>query len=138
MRVFFDTSALLKRYIQESGSAEVDGIFDAAEEIVISPITRIEAHSALQRRLRENSLTLAELKTSTKEIEKDLEFFRFVKFSANLESVAVKSVSEYKLRTLDSIQLASAILSRPDLLVTSDKQLADVAQEILPNIELIK
>ena len=138
MRVFLDTSALLKRYIQESGSAQVDGIFDRADEIVLSPVTRIEACSAIQRRFRENSFTPAELKTLVEEMEKDLEFFHFVKFTADLESLAVSSVSKYSLRTLDSIQLASAIVSRPDLLVTSDKRLADAAQQVLPNTQLIE
>ena len=129
---------MLKRYIQESGSAQVDGIFERADEIVLSPVTRIEAYSAIQRRFRENSFTPAELKTLIKEMEKDLEFFHLVKFTADLESLAVSSVSKYSLRTLDSIQLASAIVSRPDLLVTSDKRLAEAAQQVLPNTQLIE
>jgi len=53
MRYYFDTSALLKRYIKESGSEVIDDTIDKAHEILVSALTHIEAISALRRLLSE-------------------------------------------------------------------------------------
>ncbi len=50
--LFFDTSALIKRYIQEAGSDLVDELMDSAMEIYVSAISRIESNSAINRLLR--------------------------------------------------------------------------------------
>ncbi|MBK7058742.1 MAG: type II toxin-antitoxin system VapC family toxin [Leptospiraceae bacterium] len=49
MKSFFDTSSLVKKYIDESGSDTVTELFQNSDEVVLSPITRIEFQSALQR-----------------------------------------------------------------------------------------
>ncbi len=49
MRYFFDTSALVKRYVQETGSDLVDKAFEEANQIIVSAITRIETLSAFRR-----------------------------------------------------------------------------------------
>jgi len=42
MRYFFDTSALVKRYIKESGSGVFDNTIDKAKDILVSALTHIE------------------------------------------------------------------------------------------------
>jgi hypothetical protein len=58
----FDTSALVKRYVNETGSIWVRTIVDLASGNVISTaqVTRAEVASALARRAREGSLSLVE------------------------------------------------------------------------------
>jgi len=43
VRYFFDTSALLKRYINEKGHAETEKLFDHADKIIVSSFTQLNA-----------------------------------------------------------------------------------------------
>jgi hypothetical protein len=55
---FFDTSALVKRYVNESGTeAVVDICNDASATLVIADITRAELISALNRRAGDGSIS---------------------------------------------------------------------------------
>lgn len=47
---FFDTSALVKRYYEESGTDAVDSIIDDGGAIVITSLSVIEAVSAFRRK----------------------------------------------------------------------------------------
>ena len=51
---FFDSSALVKYYVNEVGSAWVESLIDAQppNEIVIAQITGVEVIAALSRRVR--------------------------------------------------------------------------------------
>ena len=49
--MFFDTSALLKRYLNEKGNAEVKRLFEEADKVFVSIITHIECASSFQRLL---------------------------------------------------------------------------------------
>ena len=62
MRYYLDTSALVKRYIQESGSKLIDRTFDEADEILVSAVTRIEAISAFRRLMGEKNISEADYK----------------------------------------------------------------------------
>jgi predicted nucleic acid-binding protein len=58
---FVDTSALVKRYLNEIGSAWVVGwiVAEAGNIIVVSELAVVEVFSAFARRIRESSLTSA-------------------------------------------------------------------------------
>ena len=49
MKFFIDSSALIKRYIEEIGSEKVDDLFNIASKIILSPITKIEIYSTVNR-----------------------------------------------------------------------------------------
>jgi predicted nucleic acid-binding protein len=55
--MFLDSSALAKRYVEETGSAAVDDLCVQATELAVSVICVPEIISALNRRLRERRLT---------------------------------------------------------------------------------
>lgn len=56
MIVYFDTSALVKRYIEETGSPEVNALLDDEEAILGSAIvTKVEMAEALQKAVRLNN-----------------------------------------------------------------------------------
>ncbi|MGK0548032.1 type II toxin-antitoxin system VapC family toxin [Pyrobaculum arsenaticum] len=54
--IYLDTSALVKRYVEEAGSGMVDDLFDAAyrgEEVLSASVFNIgEAASALDKKAR--------------------------------------------------------------------------------------
>ncbi len=52
MKVFFDTSSFVKRFVEEVGSKQVDDIIQRASEVGLSIICFPEIISALNRKLR--------------------------------------------------------------------------------------
>src|SRR5947208_10416650 len=71
---YLDTSALVKRYVAETGSAFINQITDIAtgNEVWISTVTCVEIVAALYRRVRIGSLTSAEAATAEQNFRQDL------------------------------------------------------------------
>lgn len=113
MKSFFDTSSLVKRYIQESGSDKVDEIFISSESIVVSSITQIEFTSALTRRFVDQSVEEKSYREALSAFRSELEYFEIIPFNAQIEKYAVGIIEKRAMKTLDAIQLSSAIESEP-------------------------
>ena len=60
MNIFLDTSSLFKLYVQESGSAELDQLFERqlVEQIYLSALATIEFRSIIWRKVRMNEITV--------------------------------------------------------------------------------
>jgi len=130
MVIFIDTSSLIKRYVSETGSDIIDSLFNDENEICISPVTVIEMRSALGRKLRDGSI---DSETYQKAIDLwSEEYISFIKisFDDSLVIKAIKEVEDRGVKTLDSIQIGSALLSMADEMVTSDQQMFRVFQAI--------
>ncbi len=132
-----DTSSLFKRFIQDDGSVALERLFEEASEIVVSPVTWIELNSALSKRVRDKSLTAKQLSSVLLEAKKDFDFFSRVEWNENLEHKAVEMVSKASLKSLDAIQLASGLLSKADVFVTSDKKLFKAANTVIRETRFI-
>ncbi|MBK6606545.1 MAG: type II toxin-antitoxin system VapC family toxin [Leptospiraceae bacterium] len=131
MKSFFDTSSLVKKYIDESGSDTVTELFQNSDEVVLSPITRIEFQSALQRLVNSNILTQESYEIALAEFTQDSVEYEFIKFDLTLEELVLTVIKKYGLRSLDGIQLASAKMSNADQFVTSDTKLFEAAEKEL-------
>ena len=123
MTALFDTSSLLKKYIEESGYNELDELLVSIEQIIVSPTFLLEAYIALERRFREKNLSNDQRIFLRNAIKNDMNDFIQVDFNQQLYGVALGLIERYPIATLDSIQLSSAVISRPDIFVTSDKKL---------------
>jgi len=129
MRVFIDTSSLFKKYVAETGSEELDRLLQDVSEIAVSPVTWIEVSAVIARRLREKSLTPQQAAWLKSQTHKDFQSFHRVIWNDTLEQTATALVYHYSLSALDAIQLASGVLSKADLFVTSDRRLFEDAQK---------
>ena len=123
MIAFIDTSSLIKKYIQESGSDEFDSLLNKVSTIIVAPIYFLEINSAVERRLMEHSFTISQANHIRQEAQRDLHFFHQIIWNDNLQQKAVELIRKHQLKTLDSLQLASGCLSNADIFVTSDKAL---------------
>ena len=132
MIYFFDTSALIKRYVQEKGSNIVDHLMESADEIFISAITRIESISAARRLLEERSLSKSDFNVFKDNLASDFPFFTVVDFSEYIENKAIELIEKHQIKTLDAIQLACCLAVKEDIdhLVTSDVKLERTASEV--------
>ena len=131
MKIFMDTSVLIKRYLVETGSDKVDKLFESASQIIVSPVTSIEARSILRRLLAEKKIARSDYKKLNEELSFDFDYFTVVNFDSGLEVSAKTLIDRYQLKTLDAIQLASAISKKSaiSLFAASDKKLLAAARE---------
>ncbi len=137
MRAFIDTSALVKKYIQEAGAEQFEEFLKSISEIAVAPTYWIEFNSAVHKRLLSKHLTRKNSDHILTEGKKDLIFFHTVIWNDSLEQEALKLIEKYSIRTLDAIQLASGVLSESDFFVTSDRKLLSYAKKEVKQAVLI-
>ena len=137
MRAFIDTSSLIKKYIEETGSEEFGVLLESVSEIIVSPITVLELHSAIERRLRERTLKPSDARWIEKEFMTDYDFFGLVEWNDELIGEGLRTIRKYQLRVLDAIQLSAALISDTGLFVTSDRRLYQAARKEMANIRFI-
>ena len=137
MRAFIDTSSLLKKYIREQGSDKFDQLLENITEIVVSPTLLLEIHGAVQRRFHERIITLEQAEFIKQEIKMDDIYLVKVPWSDDLEQKALHIIGHHRIKTLDSIQLASAHFSKADMFVTSDQKLFQTAKKKIKDAVLI-
>jgi uncharacterized protein len=109
---FFDTSAIVKRYAIEIGSAWIMSITDPVSRntIFVSRITDVEFVSAITRRARDGSLTKADAETAVTIFRQDFAYqYRVIEITRELVDKAVSLAQAYALRAYDAIQLAATL-----------------------------
>ena len=118
---FLDSSALVKRYISETGSAWVQQITDpqTGNLLFIARITWVEVLSAFARRQREGSLTSADVAQVKNEFRSDLNTqYQVIELDVTVAERAGQLVEQYPLRAYDAVQLASVLLLQPAFATT--------------------
>ena len=110
MAVYFvDSSALVKRYVNETGSSWVLSLFDLASNhrILIATITAVEIIAAISRRERGGSLASSSSRTLCKQLRTDYQSdYQSVNITKNIVSSAMVLSETYGLRSDDAVQLA--------------------------------
>jgi len=137
---FLDTSALVKRYVPETGSNWIQSITDVASnnDLAISQITWVEVYSAFARRQREGSLSTGELDILLQKFRNEFDTqYRVIEVDPALIESAGQLVIQYLLRAYDAVQLASGLYvqsvltSMPEtqlIFVSADNRLLNIAQ----------
>jgi predicted nucleic acid-binding protein len=73
LNVFFDSSALAKRYVEEKGSDQVQAILSSASALAVSVICIPEIISALCRRRRERKVSPEEYRNAKASVLSDID-----------------------------------------------------------------
>ena len=130
MKIFLDTSSLFKLYHREADTDIIEKIFSKynVTNVYLSEITKVEFTSTIWKKVRTKEITEEVAKTTLALFDIDLIKYTFIVSNSLLLEQARMLTSKYGLnglRTLDSIQLSSAITlkSEVELFVTSDKLL---------------
>jgi predicted nucleic acid-binding protein len=132
---YFDTSALVKRYVDEPGRRQVQQLL-RRHDCVTSAILPVELRSALRRRVAERTLDSSRVSEILKRVAGDRAYWTVIEVGTEVLSGAQALVSVHPLRTLDAIHVASAQLfaarlSISDLIfVSADKRQTEVASAI--------
>lgn len=133
MIVFLDTSSLFKLYFQEEGSAEIDTFFaeNSINSVLISGLTIIEFRSIVWRKVRMKEVSPADDHTIFTLFSQDLDRYQFIDIDEQLLQTASQLIDKHGLnglRSLDALQLASAVTARErvTLYKTADRLLNDL------------
>ncbi len=122
MRVFFDTSAFVKRYVSEPGTDAVLDWCDQATEIGLSGIALPEIISAFCRLRREDKITDTQYRQLKTLLLADIEDAAICDLSPVVLGQAVASLENNVLRGMDAIHIGSAVALKADVFVSADKR----------------
>jgi predicted nucleic acid-binding protein len=125
--LFLDTSALLKRYVDEDGTGTVVAAMAGDHEWIASALTGAETAVAISR------LPVAEDDRARQQrrYEEDWEHFRVVPVDAECLRDAARIAAAQGIRIVDAIHLAAASrLPQPFRFVTFDPDQADAARAL--------
>ncbi len=127
MRVFFDTSAFVKRYIEEPGSERVMEVCKNAEHLVVSLICLPEMISTLSRLVREGKLASDQYRQLKGRVLADFEDMEICDITPEIIGHTIRLLEKNPLRAMDALHLGCAFAVKPDLFVSSDRRQTEVA-----------
>lgn len=138
---FLDTSALIKRFVTETGTNWVRSVTTqgspSSSGLLVAQITQVELASGIMRRQREGHLSSSTAHKIRLLINRQMRY-RYTVISLKDEIIASSEdlLERHPLRAYDAIQLASALeanngllaaQSTPLIFVSADKRLLDAA-----------
>lgn len=108
MILFCDTSALVKLYIKEDSSDEMQALAGSASAIAVCRIAWAEIMAALARRARENPGDAEVIERVRERLRADWPRYAIVEITQLLVELADEYADTFALRGYDSVQLAAA------------------------------
>jgi predicted nucleic acid-binding protein len=127
MRVFFDTSAFVKRYVSEPGTDAVLAWCDQATEIGLSGIALPEMISAFCRLHREGRITDTQYRQLKSLLLADIEDAAICDLTPAVLGLTISSLETNVLRGMDAIHIGSAVALKADVFISADKRQRDAA-----------
>jgi uncharacterized protein len=131
--VYLDASVLVKRYVAETGSDEVNALIAGASVVGTAAISRAEVSSALAKAIRMGLLSQEEAASALQVFNAEWESLIRLQMTEALISRAATLAWEHGLRGYDSVHLAAAIfwqdiLGDTIMLASYDRQLWEAAR----------
>ena len=134
MIIYLDTSALVKRYVVESGSKEVIALLAQADSVGSAMLTQVEMASALAKAVRMNWVEAENAEIAWQDFLSQWPSFARLSVTPGLVERAASLAWEYGLRGYDATHFAAALiwqemLEMPITLATFDRELWVVAKK---------
>lgn len=137
MKIMFDTSALFKRYLAESGQEQVARLLDQASAVALAPHCRIELMATVARTVREGRISPADGGRIAFELGEDIKEWEVLPLSAQVEQASLRALDVAALRGMDALHVGAALVARVGLFVTADIRQAQAAQTLGLPTELV-
>lgn len=107
--IYFDSSALVKRYVEETGTNSVKSILSTGGEIATSKLTYPEILSALMRKVRAGEIERKKFNGIVEIFDKDWDHFLVLDFHNDLLQLVKVLIGKHPLKAADAIHLSSAL-----------------------------
>ena len=132
MTHYFDASALVKRYVRESGTTTVRRLL-ASGTAASSRLSEVEISSGIIRRARERAFTIQQRDRMLAALVRDVPALAMVEMTPEITADARTLLLRHPLRASDAVQLASCLylqrqLAEPVPLVAFDERLVQAAR----------
>ena len=137
MNLFLDSSALVKRYIEEEGTARVLALCADAAEITVSIICIPEVLSASNRCLREKKISSPQYNWIKNTFLREIGDFTVIDLSDSVLGKTILCLEKGALRSLDALHIASASVHECDVFLSSDKRQKDIAEGMGLTVEIV-
>ena len=127
MRVFFDSSAFVKRYVSEPGTETVLAWSDRASEIGLSGIALPEIMSAFCRLRRAGKIDDTQYRRLKSLLLVDIEDAAICDLTPEVMAQSIASLETNVLRGMDAIHIGSALALKADVFISADQRQCDAA-----------
>ena len=132
--LYLDTSALVKKYVEESRSDEVRNCIAQHEMIATVAITRAESAATFARAVRRGSLTEGKARASHRQFIREWKTYMRIRVTESLVARADEVAWTFRLRGYDAVHLAAALewydrMEEPITVATFDQDLWKAAAE---------
>jgi len=129
MRVFFDSSAFVKRYVREEGTDVVLSWCDQATELCLSGIALPEIVSAFCRLLREDLVSPVQYRHLKTMLMADISDAAICDLTPEVIRQTIIRLEKNALRGMDATHLGSALALKVVLFVSADARQCDAATQ---------
>lgn len=119
MNVYFETSALIKVFLEEQGAEEARDLWDQADLITVTLIAYPEAGSALAAANRAGRISTVELGQVKRKLGRLWTQTQIVDFDQPIALSAGDVAEQYGLRGYDAVHLATAMSLQDESLVVA-------------------
>lgn len=125
MVVYFDTSAIIKKYLVEEGSENLIHFLDSTDIAYVSSLTILETFSVFSRAHHSKMITKEDFEHSKSTFLEELDSFTVIEIDKGIRETAFNQFDHQHLKTLDMIQLCCAIQCQDivDIVAVSDLRL---------------
>jgi len=128
VKTFFDSSAFVKRYIEEAGSQAVEALCLAATELAVSIVCIPEVISALNRRVRERDFSHRQYEAAKDNMFEDTRDMVIVNLTPDVLSTCTTILEASPVRAMDALHVACAVQWGAELFVSADKRQVSAAR----------
>ncbi len=129
MKVFFDSSAFVKRYIEESGSEAVSRLCEEATDLGLSVIAMLEILGAFNRALRNGRILRPDYARAKRSLAEEIRDATIIQLTPAVIATCTAVLESSPVRAMDAIHVACAMEWGAELFVSSDRRQLDAAQE---------
>ena len=129
MKIFFDTSAFVKRYVDEPNSDRVIEICRQADRLILSIICLPEIISTLNRLLRENTISADNYRRTKGMILSNLNDSDVCILSPEVIRRTLICLENNAIGAMDALHIGCALTVNPDLFISSDRRQIIAAQQ---------
>ncbi|RLI12543.1 PIN domain nuclease [Candidatus Bathyarchaeota archaeon] len=140
LKLYLDTSSIIKRYVTEPGTQTIDIIFDKAEagELIIAfSLWNIgEVLGVLDERRRRKWLTQQEFTQTLRNLADELlklirlRTIEIIVIHAPILTETWSLILNYHIYEADALQINTCIHSRSNAFISSDKRLIEASRKI--------